>query len=282
MSEAGGRLVDLGRVRLNVRDEGAGPAVVLMHGWSYDLGLWDGLAPELVAAGLRTVRYDQRGHGGSPTTPPYRFDELVDDLAALIAELGLQQPILCGLSLGGFVAMQYAADHPEAVAAVVLADTCPHPIPQDARMAQTIPATADGTAALGRWWDADHPPAADRVAHARRRERFLRNDSDGLRHAIAACAGRPPVTDRLGRITAPTLVICGEHDLFFPPGLHADLTGAIPGARLTVLEGAGHISCQDRPAEFNRAVLGFLRQAGLVHSPGPAAAGHDDHRRLDP
>jgi pimeloyl-ACP methyl ester carboxylesterase len=245
---------------LNVRDEGDGPAVVLMHGWSYDLHLWDALVPELHRMGLRTVRYDHRGHGGSPTTGPYPFDELVDDLAGLIEALELERPALCGLSLGGFVAMQYAAEHPAAVSAVVLADTCPHPIPQDTEMADTIPATADGPQALGAWWDERHPvtAATDLTAHRGRRERFLRNDADGLARAIAACAGRHAVTDRLPMITSPTLVVCGENDAFFPPSLHADLAGAIPGAELAVIAGAGHISCTDRPGEFNGAVTDFL------------------------
>jgi pimeloyl-ACP methyl ester carboxylesterase len=251
---------------LNVLDEGDGPAVVLMHGWSYDLHLWDALVPGLHAIGLRTVRYDHRGHGGSPTAGPYEFDQLVGDLAGLIDTLELERPALCGLSLGGFVAMQYAADHPPAVPALVLADTCPHPIPQDTEMADTIPVTADGPGALGAWWDQGHPvtAATDLTSHRARRERFLRNDADGLAHAIRACARRAAVTDRLPAITSPTLVVCGEDDAFFPPALHAELAGRISGAELAVIRGAGHISCTDRPAEFNHAVTDFLSRT-LTH-----------------
>jgi pimeloyl-ACP methyl ester carboxylesterase len=245
---------------LNVLDEGDGPAVVLMHGWSYDLHLWDALVPRLHSIGLRTVRFDHRGHGGSPSTGPYPFDDLVADLAGLTEVLELERPALCGLSLGGFVAMQYAAEHPPAVPALVLADTCPHPIPQDAEMAATIPGTDDGPQALAAWWDARHPvtPATDPVAHRVRRERFLRNDADGLSRAIAACAGRADVTARLASIASPTLVVCGENDAFFPPSLHADLAAAIPAAVLAVIPEAGHIACADRPREFNDTVTDFL------------------------
>lgn len=258
------RLVRTPSGTLNVLDEGAGPAVVLMHGWSYDLHLWDALVPALHALGLRTVRYDHRGHGGSPTTGPYPFDDLVADLAGLVDVLGLERPALCGLSLGGFVAMQYAIERPAAVPALVLADTCPHPIPQDAEMARTIPATADGPEALAAWWDRDHPlrPGTDRLAHAARRNRFVTgNDADGLQHAISACAGRTAVTGRLPEITSPTLVVCGENDAFFPPSLHGDMAARIPRAELTVIPGAGHISCVDRPQEFNDTVTDFLSRA---------------------
>ncbi len=248
---------------LNLLDEGTGPPVVLMHGWSYDLHLWDQLAPELQRCGLRTVRYDHRGHGESPTTGPYPFDDLVSDLAALIDALSLDRPALCGLSLGGFVGMQYAIEHPGSVPALVLADTCPHPIQQDAEMAATIPAAADGRAVLAAWWDAGHPVAdgTSTEAHRLRRDRFMRNDADGLAHAIAACAGRTAVTDLLGQIAAPTLVVCGENDAFFTPALHADLAARIPGAHAVVIPGAGHISCIDQPEEFNSIVTHFLTRS---------------------
>ena len=262
-SDRSGRPVRTPSATLNVLDEGTGPAIVLMHGWSYDLHLWDALVPPLHALGLRTVRYDHRGHGGSPTAGPYPFDDLVADLAELIDVLGLERPALCGLSLGGFVAMQYAVERPSAVPALVLADTCPHPIPQDEQMARTIPGSAQGPAALAAWWDRGHPlrPGTDRLAHATRRERFVRNDADGLLHAISACAGRTAITERLPEITSPTLVVCGADDAFFPPSLHADLASRIPRAELVVIPAAGHISCTDRPAEFNGAVADFLSHA---------------------
>src|SRR5690606_722202 len=146
------------------------------------------------------------------------------------------------------------------VAGVILADTCSHPIPRDREMADTIPSSADGVEALSAWWAKDRPvPApADRAAFEHRRARFLENSADGLGHAITACADRIPVTGRLGEITAPTLVIAGEHDLFFSPEMHADLARRIPGARLEVIPGAGHISCHDRPEVFAGLVAGFL------------------------
>jgi len=267
----GERLVHTRSATLNVLDEGAGPVIVLMHGWSYDLHLWDRVVPRLHALGLRTVRFDHRGHGRSSTTPPYPFDDLVADLAALVEAMELERPALCGLSLGGFVAMQYAFEHPEDVSALVLADTCPRPIPQDAEMARTIPGSVEGPAALAAWWDSGHPlaPGTDPAARAARRERFVAsNDADGLRHAIAACAARRDVTGQLAGITAPALVVCGSDDVFFPPSLHADLAAGIPGAELVVISEAGHISCADRPEEFTATVSDFLSRALTSASPG--------------
>lgn len=231
-----------------------------MHGWSYDLQLWDAIVPEVVAAGHRVIRFDQRGHGQSPATGPYRFEELIDDLAELLNILEVDNPVLCGLSLGGFVAMGYAIEFPSAVAGLILADTCSHPITRDAEMAQTIPSSADGVDALSQWWEEGRPaPSAEyRPAFEERRARFLMNSADGLSDAINACAARIPVTDRLGEITAPTLALAGENDQFFSPAMHEDLVARIPNGTFTVIRDAGHISCLDQPRAFSRAVTGFL------------------------
>lgn len=255
-----GELVDLGDASLFVRDEGSGPPAVFMHGWSYDLHLWDEVVPAVTALGHRAVRFDQRGHGRSPVSGPFRFEELVDDLHQLLGKLGIDRPVLCGLSLGGFVGMGYAIEHPESLSGLVLADTCSHPIDRDGEMAATIPGAADGVDALSAWWEAGRPQPsdADREAFEERRSRFLLNSADGLRYAISACAARIPVTDRLGEIRVPTLVVVGEHDQFFSPAMHAELADAIPDARLTVIPDAGHISVTDQPRAFTAAITDFL------------------------
>lgn len=253
-----GTLIELAHASLHVVDEGSGPPVVFMHGWSYDHHLWDEVAPAVTAMDRRAIRFDQRGHGRSPVTAPFPFEVLVEDLDELLSTLAIDRPVLCGLSLGGFVAMGYAISRPKAVAGLILADTCSRPIARDREMAETIPGTAAGVQALSQWWEAGRPVTQDRDAFEQKRTRFLRNSADGLRNAIAACAGRSPVTDRLGEIKAPTLVVVGENDQFFSPAMHADLAAQIPDARLTVLPEAGHISCLDQPAAFITAVTDFL------------------------
>jgi pimeloyl-ACP methyl ester carboxylesterase len=99
-------------VRLHVRDwGGGGQAVVLLHGLASNCRIWDGVAPRLVAAGLRTVALDQRGHGESDQPDRgYDFATVGRDLAAAVAALGLARPLLVGHSWGGNVVLQYAAD----------------------------------------------------------------------------------------------------------------------------------------------------------------------------
>jgi pimeloyl-ACP methyl ester carboxylesterase len=106
-------------VRLHARDWGGdGPAVVLLHGLASNCRIWDGVAPLLAAAGLRTVALDQRGHGDSEQPDEgYDFATLGRDLEAAVAALGLARPLLVGHSWGGNVALQYAADRDDHAAA---------------------------------------------------------------------------------------------------------------------------------------------------------------------
>lgn len=269
------RVLELGRSGLHVLDEGSGPAVVLGHAWSHDLTMWDDLAPRLVRGGWRVVRYDTRGHGRSPVSAPYPFAALVDDLDQLLDRLDLDRPILGGLSLGGFVALEHALQHPGRARALILADTWSGPIPSDADMTATL-RRSETTAGLAAWWTERHgghrAVAADPALVARR-ARFARQPAAGLASAISACAARSSVHRRLAEITAPTLVVAGAEDRFFSPAMHRDLAAAIPGAVIEVLPGAGHIAVADAPDAFYAAVQGFLvRVAPPALQPPPQIA----------
>ncbi|WP_324650103.1 alpha/beta hydrolase [Georgenia sp. H159] len=257
-------LRNFGDVTLNVADEGHGPTIVMLHGWSYDLHLWDALAARLVEDHWRVVRIDLRGHGRSPASGPYPFTQLCRDLEAVLDTLLTDRPVLLGLSLGGFLTMRYAIDHPDAVRAIVLADTWTTPILSDTEMAHSLPGSDQGPAALAAWWNNRYggpaAVAADPVKLAAR-ARFTRLNADGLRHAITACAGREPVTvEELREIRAPALVIAGENDRVFSPRMHGELADAIPHSRLSIIPGAGHISVADEPEEFTGLVTTFLSE----------------------
>jgi pimeloyl-ACP methyl ester carboxylesterase len=111
-------------VRLRARDwGGGGQPVVLLHGLASNARIWDGVAPRLTGAGLRVVAIDQRGHGASDQPPAgYDFGTVGRDLAAALAALGLERPVLVGHSWGANVALQYAADRPGSVAGLALVD----------------------------------------------------------------------------------------------------------------------------------------------------------------
>jgi len=255
-------------------DSGQGPPVVLIHGHSLDLRMWDPQMTPLVDAGYRVVRYDVRGHGQSeaPATG-YTWQNYSLDLRGLLDRLKIVAPAhLVGLSMGGGVALQFAVDHPQRVASLVLVDSTVPGFTYSPEFSQAVEdlvqtVRSEGPrAGLERVWLA-HPlfEGARRVA-----ERF-----DFLKSMVLAYPARDyldeteypqpqwQVIDRLAEIRAPTLVLAGEEDL---PDfrLIADILAAnISGARQEVIGGAGHLLNLEQPERFNDALLRFLaRVAG--------------------
>ena len=153
---------------------------------------------------------------------------------------------LVGHSMGGAIAAELAASQPDAVRRLVL--VAPAGLP----LGRSVPARLPGLAAFLRQTAPTFLPvlALD----------TLRADPGTLWRATRDVIARD-VREHLGAIAAPTLLIWGEHDTLVPTRLAGTFRDAIPGARLLILPGAGHVPMFDRPADFNRAVLAFLAGA---------------------
>lgn len=248
--------------RLNFRLESpsggrpTGQTFVLGHALGCDLRMWDVLAEHLRAQGHHVLRYDQRGHGGSDTPPgPYTMADLADDAARLIDERGTGPVVWVGLSMGGMVGQELALRHPDRVKALVLANTTSgYPAEAQAGWAQRIEGIRQGgleaivDGALQRWFHAGFRAAHPEVV-ALWRGRVLACREAGY---IACCEAISQVdtTDRLPRITQPTLVIAGALDAGTPPAMAEVIAARIAGAELAVLAEASHLSVLEQPAAF--------------------------------
>lgn len=256
------------------------PTVVLVHGYSVDLRLWDDVVPVLLEAGFRVVRYDVRGHGRSLVPPAgYTFADYAADLAELLDRLNVDRPIsealavdsahVVGLSMGGGIALQFALDYSQRVRSLVLVDSALPGFTYSPEFAQQVEALVEAArregprAALERLW-LPHP-----IFDGVRRfpERFAR-----LREMVLSYPGRdllaepeahPPrqVADRLAEITVPALVVVGELDLPDFQLIAQVLAANLPRARLEVLPDCGHVPPLERPHEFGRVLVDFLRWA---------------------
>lgn len=242
----------------------AAHTVMLSHALGCDLRMWDALTTHLLAKGYRVLRYDQRGHGASSTPPgPYSMADLADDAARLIDELAVGPVVWIGLSMGGMVGQELALRHPGHVKALVLANTTSgYPAEAQAGWAQRIAGIQQGglqaivDGALQRWFHdgfrAVHPEVV-----ALWRSRVLACRQAGY---IACCEAISQVdtTARLHRITQPTLVIAGALDAGTPPAFSQVIAARIPGAQLTVLADASHLSVLEQPEAFMACVDGWL------------------------
>jgi 3-oxoadipate enol-lactonase len=241
-----------------------GPVVVLSHSIGTDHRVWDAQVAPLVAAGLRVVRYDHRGHGASPTPPgPYAIGDLGADVLALLDTLEVASASVVGISLGGMVALWLGAHAPGRVDRLVACCTSARIDPPDLWLERAAIARRDGMAALvdsilPRWvtpaFAEAHPEAM-----ARLREVVERTPGEGYAGCAEAIAAMDQTAD-LRRIRAPTLVVGGGQDVATPAAEHsAPIAAAIPGARLEILDAAPHLASVERPDEVTRVVLEHLR-----------------------
>jgi len=250
----------VGGARLRYRDEGRGPAVLLLHGWTLDLEMWNPQVAELRDS-FRLIRLDRRGHGLSSGIPAPERD--AEDLAALCAHLGLIRVALLGMSQGVRGALAFAANAPERVNALILdgPPTLDTPAVAEVPLARYVTLLrTHGIEALRREW-ARHPlmqlrssdPATGALLAAML-QRYAGND---LQHSSAA----DPLAAAhmsLDSITAPTLVLSGEFDL--PARLHAarQLAARLPHAELAMVANAGHLPNLDSPHAYSELCRAFL------------------------
>jgi 3-oxoadipate enol-lactonase len=259
----------------------SGPPVVLIHGHSVDLRLWDEQVPVLTAAGYRAIRYDVRGHGRTMVPPTgYTWENYAADLADLLDQLGVDAAHVVGLSMGGGIALQFAlsaSGGPARVLSLALVDSALPGFTYSEEFSREIEALVaavrtDGPrAAFERLW-LTHPlfdglrRFPDRFR--RMREMVLAFPAADYREGAVAAGYVPAVIERLHEIGAPTLVLVGEMDV---PDFHlvADILAEnLPQARKVVLPDCGHVAPLEQPDTFNEALIAFLRDPHAHPSTG--------------
>ena len=252
--------------RLAVSVAGAGPLVVFLHGIGGNRSHWDdqlaAFAPEFTACAP-----DARGYGDSDDYDgPLAFGDLAGDVLRVIDHFGAARAHLVGLSLGGRVARDFCLRHPDRVATLVLCNTHAG---FDALAPDQVDAfirSRQGPLAAGK---TPREMASDlarnvlgKSAPARARDRLLASLA-GLRKDAYLRTLESSVREdrgaRIERIAVATLVVTGDEDTVYPPATAEAMARRIPGARLAVIAGAGHVSNLEQPEAFNEKVLGFLR-----------------------
>lgn len=249
-------------VRLYWRLEGASdlPVLVLLHPLGSDLNSWDRTLPWLTRQ-LRVLRLDLTGHGASDTQAgDHSLQSLAADVVAVMDAARVSQAAICGLSLGGMVAMSLALSAPERVSALVCACTSPR---MDAKLwaeriatirSQGLAAVAE--AALQRYFSPEFAQAHPEITGTIRTA-LLGMDAEGYAGCAAAIRDMDLIP-RLGQIRAPTLVISGEHDVSTPLRGHGErLLAGIAGARGIELP-AAHFAALEMPEAFANAVCAFV------------------------
>jgi pimeloyl-ACP methyl ester carboxylesterase len=249
---------------LYCEEAGAGPAVVLIHGFTLDTRMWDDQFLPL-AQRFRAIRYDLRGFGRStlPTDTPYSH---VEDLRALLDQLGIEQASLVGLSKGGAVALDFALTYPQRTRALALIDTVvggfAWSAAGSARDALVWEEARRGgiPAAKASWLT--HPffgPAMQQPAVATRLAAMI-EDYSGWHfvHHNPEQGTAPPAAQRLAELMMPVLALVGELDTPDFRQIAAELGQRIPQARTMVLPSVGHMANMEAPEPVTQALTAFL------------------------
>lgn len=247
--------------RVSGRD--GAPWVVFANSLGTDFRIWDEVA-EALGDRYRILCYDKRGHGLSEATPsPYRLDNHVGDLEALLAHVGVTRAVLVGLSVGGLIVQSLAARRPDLAAGIVLADTG-HKIGTaemwNARIetVQTKGIAAMADAIMERWFtpayrSADNPDFTGYLAM------LTRTPAEGYAGTCAALRDAD-LTESTRGLKLPALLIVGDRDGATPPDLVRSTADLIEDSRFEIIADAGHIPCVEKPAETIALIGGFLEQ----------------------
>ena len=245
--------------------------LVLLHAFPLNARMWEPQLP-LADEGWRVLAPQFRGFdassapsGGDAAPAATSIDDYAADLVDLLDALRIEDAVVCGCSMGGYVALALVRLAPRYIRGLVLADSRPH---------ADTPEGIDGRKRLLALLAEHGPPAiADQMVPrllsdatrrdqpdvvARVRELTLANSRAAIAGAIAALMTRPDSTSLLSTIHCPTLILVGEQDVVTPPDVGAEMHRAIAGSELVVIPGAGHLPNLEQPAAFNEALARFL------------------------
>jgi 3-oxoadipate enol-lactonase len=242
------------------------PPVVFIHGFPFSSEMWNGQTQMLQGENFRTITYDLRGHGQSDIGDgQYTIELFVDDLIALLDYLKITRTVLCGFSMGGYIALRAIERNPDRFNGLILCDTMSMADSNEAkiRRASSIKLVKkEGVRPFSegflkavfspRTFDT-HPDIVNET-----RKIIVSNSPLGICGALIAMAGRTDTTDSLSKISVPTLVLVGEYDAVTLPSAARIVHDRIANSRLHVINSAAHMSNLENPKVFNEHLMKFL------------------------
>lgn len=248
-----------------VEERGDGPALLFVHGYPLDRSLWRHQMEEFPT--WRRIAPDLRGFGASAAARPEpTLARHADDLAAVLDALAVDQAVVCGLSMGGYITFEFLRRHRARVRGLILMDTKAEADGAEGKKARdqaVALAEEKGAAAIA---DAMMPKlmapgtaTSQPALVAAVRAMMRRASVPGIVAALRAMRDRPDSTDLLPGITVPTLAVCGAEDVLTPRAGMRAIAERVREARYVEVPNAGHLSPLEQPVAVNYAVAEFLR-----------------------
>jgi 3-oxoadipate enol-lactonase len=241
------------------------PTIIFIHGFPLNKTMWDKQV-ELLKTDFRVITYDIRGHGESDAgNDPFSIDLLVSDLIGFMNVLEIEKASICGLSLGGYIALNAIENYPERFEALVLCDTNCISDSQEVkekRIATVESIIKDGVHkyAVASIPNLFAPESLKlKVTEVASVKNMILNTSElVLCSTLLALASRLETCSKLSEINVPVLILVGDKDILTPPAAAKGMHKKIKNSTLEVIEHAGHLSNLENPELFNHHLLKFF------------------------
>lgn len=247
-------------------DDGSGLPVLFVHAFPLNSSMWRAQRRDL-SSFFRILTFDLPGFGRGGAFPEqFSIDDAADMAAALLDDRDIDRAVVCGCSMGGYIAMAMLRRHPERLAGLVLANTragADTPVARDNRARQAAQVREGGMSdfldemlgkLLGETTVATSPDVVRLVE-----EIMQRATPEGIAGMLEAMSARPDSTDDLRETQLPTCVIAGEEDTLILPAEAEKMVELRGDGELNIVPNCGHLSCLERPIRFNAIIRTFLQ-----------------------
>lgn len=242
-------------------------SVIFVHGFPYDHWMWHNQQKYLKNE-FFYISYDIRGLGkSSPGNGQFTMETLVDDLFLIIQEMKLEKPVICGLSMGGYLCLRAIEKDQSKFRGIILCDTKAFADDNTAKLKRSDGIKQINTEGIEKFCEdtipntfADATLIENRNVYEEILARSKKSDPVGVKGCLIAMLSRTDTTPFLEKIEVPTLIICGEYDKLTPPPVMQEMHKKIKGSEFVIVPKAGHMSPIENPEFVNKEIEGFLNR----------------------
>jgi len=241
--------------------------IIFVHGFPYDYSMWKDQI-DVLKNNYHCIAYDVRGLGDSIVGDgQYTMEFYVNDLFAILNEMKLEKPILCGLSMGGYIALRAVEKNQNLFSGLILCDTRADADDNAGKLKRSENINIINTQGLNVFVDqfvrncfADETPVEQEKMYQSVLKKSYKHNPIGVKGAIIAIMSRTETSSFLPEIKIPTLVLCGSFDKLTPPTLMRTLAEKIKDSEFGIIPRAGHMTPLENPEAVNDLIIGFLKR----------------------
>jgi pimeloyl-ACP methyl ester carboxylesterase len=240
-------------------------SIIFIHGFPFDHNIWNDQVKEL-SNDYYCVTYDIRGLGGSGDEVQFTLEDLVDDLFDLIKVENLHNPVLCGLSMGGYIALRAVEKQESEFRGLILCDTKSEADSNEAKLKRAAGIKQITEEGVDKFISVFIPQCFKEESIKKLGGRYLdiykrssEFDPEGIKGCLLAMAARTDTTDYLTKLKLPVLLLCGEEDKLTPPNIMRSMSDKIKNSEFIIVPESGHMSPVENPVFVNERIKKFLK-----------------------